>query len=618
MDYNVIAGNILKNVGGAQNVADVTHCFTRLRFVLKNRELANKEIVEKLEGVIQVVEANGQFQVVIGTKVDKVYEAILPMVNREKGNEIKADKGSLGNRILQTISKIFTPLVPAIAASGLIKGLLSVAIRLGWISDTNSTYILLNTASNIIFYYMPIFLAYTSAKALKCSKINAMVLGAFLCHPVIDALIQDVSTVNTIFGLPVIKKAFTIGEATKVFSYTESVIPIILAVIVLHYLEKFLKKWIPDMLEIIMVPVLLVVVGPVGIYVGYAIQWLYQALYSFSPILGGTIVGGLWSVFVIFGAHRALLPIGLNDVAITGTNTLMCFAGSANFAQAGASLGVMLKTKDKDLKQIAMAATIPAFLVGITEPAIYGCNLRLKKPMFCAVIAGAIGGAIMGLGNAVNTGFANNGILTIMTYYGEGTALYQFLAYLIGILVAFLGAAILTYFVGFEDMEKKAESEESIKIEKGSIRITSPVEGEAIKLEDVKDEVFSSEAMGKGFAVMPTTGEVLAPEDCTVSVIFPTKHAIGLTLDSGIELLIHIGMNTVDLNGKFFEQHVQAGMHVTKGTKIVSFDKEAIEKAGYDVTVPVVVSNSNLFKSIETISNGHVDENIEVICVEIK
>lgn len=453
-----------------------------------------------------------------------------------------------------------------------------------------------------------------------------MVLGAFLCHPVIDALIQDVSTVNTIFGLPVIKKAFTIGEATKVFSYTESVIPIILAVIVLHYLEKFLKKWIPDMLEIIlvpglsliiMVPVLLVVVGPVGIYVGYAIQWLYQALYSFSPILGGTIVGGLWSVFVIFGAHRALLPIGLNDVAITGTNTLMCFAGSANFAQAGASLGVMLKTKDKDLKQIAMAATIPAFLVGITEPAIYGCNLRLKKPMFCAVIAGAIGGAIMGLGNAVNTGFANNGILTIMTYYGEGTALYQFLAYLIGILVAFLGAAILTYFVGFEDMEKKAESEESIKIEKGSIRITSPVEGEAIKLEDVKDEVFSSEAMGKGFAVMPTTGEVLAPEDCTVSVIFPTKHAIGLTLDSGIELLIHIGMNTVDLNGKFFEQHVQAGMHVTKGTKIVSFDKEAIEKAGYDVTVPVVVSNSNLFKSIETISNGHVDENIEVICVEL-
>ena len=614
MDYNVIAGNILKNVGGAQNVADVTHCFTRLRIVLKNKELANKEIVEKLEGVIQVVEANGQFQVVIGTKVDKVYEAILPMVNREKGNEIKADKGSLRNRILQTISKIFTPL-------------LSVATRLGWISDTNSTYILLNTASNIIFYYMPIFLAYTSAKALNCSKINAMVLGAFLCHPVIDALIQDVSTVNTIFGLPVIKKAFTIGEATKVFSYTESVIPIILAVIVLHYLEKFLKKWIPDMLEIILVPglsliimlpVLLVVVGPVGIYVGYAIQWLYQALYSFSPILGGTIVGGLWSVFVIFGAHRALLPIGLNDVAITGTNTLMCFAGSANFAQAGASLGVMLKTKDKDLKQIAMAATIPAFLVGITEPAIYGCNLRLKKPMFCAVIAGAIGGAIMGLGSAVNTGFANNGILTIMTYYGEGTALYQFMAYLIGILVAFLGAAILTYFVGFEDMEKKAESEESIKIEKGSIRITSPVEGEAIKLENVKDEVFSSEAMGKGVAVIPTTGEVLAPEDCTVSVIFPTKHAIGLTLDSGIELLIHIGMNTVDLNGEFFEQHVQAGMHVTKGTKIVSFDKEAIEKAGYDVTVPVVVSNSNLFKSIETISNGHVDENIEVICVEIK
>lgn len=622
MDYKTVAANILKNVGGAENVTDLTHCFTRLRFVLKNEELANKAVIEKLEGVIQVVVAGGQFQVVIGTKVDKVYDEILPMVNLS-GEKVEAEKGSIWNSILQGISKIFTPLVPAIAASGLIKGLLAIASRMGWVADTNSTYILLNTASNVIFYFMPVFLAYTTAKTMKCNKINAMVLGAFLCHPVIDALIQDVSNPSTIFGLPVIKKAFTIGESVKVFSYVESVIPIILTVIALSYLEKLLKKIIPDMLEIvlvpglsliIMLPVMLVVLGPVGIYVGYAIQWLYQTLYSFSPILGGTIVGGLWGVCVIFGAHRALLPIGLNDVALTGTNTLMCFAGSANFAQAGAALGIALKTKNKDMKQVAIAATIPAFLVGITEPAIYGCNLRLKKPMVCAVIAGAVGGAIMGIGHAVNTGFANNGILTIMTYYGEGTLFSQFMAYLIGIVVAFVGAAALTYIVGFEDLADDGNEVQALPtLKEGSI--TSPVIGNAMKLTDVKDEVFSSEAMGKGIAVMPTENYVVAPEDCKVSVIFPTKHAIGLTLDNGVELLIHIGMNTVELNGKYFEQHVEVGSRVSKGTKIVSFDKEAIEKEGYDMTIPVVVTNSTEFKNIQTVDSGKVDQDTDVIYV---
>lgn len=622
MDYKTVAANILKNVGGAENVTDLTHCFTRLRFVLKNEELANKAVIEKLEGVIQVVVAGGQFQVVIGTKVNKVYDEILPMVNLS-GEKVEAEKGSIWNSILQGISKIFTPLVPAIAASGLIKGLLAIASRMGWVADTNSTYILLNTASNVIFYFMPVFLAYTTAKTMKCNKINAMVLGAFLCHPVIDALIQDVSNPSTIFGLPVIKKAFTIGESVKVFSYVESVIPIILTVIALSYLEKLLKKIIPDMLEIvlvpglsliIMLPVMLVVLGPVGIYVGYAIQWLYQTLYSFSPILGGTIVGGLWGVCVIFGAHRALLPIGLNDVALTGTNTLMCFAGSANFAQAGAALGIALKTKNKDMKQVAVAATIPAFLVGITEPAIYGCNLRLKKPMVCAVIAGALGGAIMGIGHAVNTGFANNGILTIMTYYGEGTLFSQFMAYLIGIVVAFVGAAALTYIVGFEDLSNDENEVQSLPtLKEGSI--TSPVIGNAMKLTDVKDEVFSSEAMGKGIAVMPTENYVVAPEDCKVSVIFPTKHAIGLTLDNGVELLIHIGMNTVELNGKYFEQHVEVGSRVSKGTKIVSFDKKAIEKEGYDMTIPVVVTNSTEFKIIQTVDSGKVDQDTDVIYV---
>ena len=470
MNYKNVAQSILDNVGGPDNVKDATHCFTRLRLVLRNDDLADKAAVERLEGVIQVVESGGQFQIVLGGKVNKVYDEFLQLVNVEGGEEtgIEGDKGSIGNTILQTISKIFTPVVPAIAAAGLIKGLLSAASRLGWVDATSSTYVILFAASNIIFYFMPVFLAYTTAKALKCSEIIAMVLGAFLCYPQIDALVQDVGTKSTIFGLPVVKTAFTIGESTRVFSYTESVIPIILSVIVLTYLERLLKKIIPDMLQlilvpglslIIMLPVMLTVVGPVGAYIGYGMQWLYNAVMGISPLLGGAVVGGLWGVFVIFGAHRALLPVGLNDVSVTsaihncgaGHNTLMCYAGSANFSQAGAALGVMLKTKSKELKQVAGAATISAFLVGITEPAIYGCNLRLKKPMICAVIAGALGGAIMGIGGASNHGFANNGILTIATYYCSDNTMGMFLSYLIGIAVAFFGAAILTYIVGFED-----------------------------------------------------------------------------------------------------------------------------------------------------------------------
>lgn len=633
MDYTRIAKDILENVGGKSNVTSVTHCFTRLRFVLKDESKAKKDVVEHLEGVISVVVAGGQFQVVCGAKVTKIYDEMVKLVGESSQNEGSAKKQKFSlNFVLQKISEIFTPLVPAIAAAGLIKGLLSAAAKLPMFDafTATSTYTILNTASNIIFYFMPIFLAYTAAKALKCNEIIAMVIGGFLCHPTIDAMIQDVGTKSTIFGLPVIKKAFTIGESTKVFSYTESVIPIILAVIVLYFLEKWLKKVIPEILQIIlvpgislivMVPVTLVVVGPVGIYVGYAIQWLYQALYSFSPVLGGIVVGGLWGVCVIFGAHRALLPIGLNDVAISGTNTLMCFAGSANFSQAGAALGVMLKTKSVETKQVAAAATVSAALVGVTEPAIYGCNLRLKRPMICAVIAGAAGGAIMGIGHAINTGFANNGVLTIMSYYGEGTSLSQFIAYLIGIAVAFFGAAILTYMVGFEEVVLEQEDAPSLpetedKIGEADVKIGAPVEGKAISLKETSDEVFASEALGKGIAIIPEKGEVVAPADGTLAVLYPTGHALGFVLDNGAELLIHIGINTVEMNGEGFEKFAAQGDRVKKGQKLVSFDIDKIREKGYDPTVMVLVSNTNNFTKVTGVPAAHVSFDKDIILIQ--
>lgn len=472
MDPAKSAAEILEAVGGKENISDVSHCFTRLRLVLKDEGKVDQKRVEQTEGVIQVVKAQGQFQVVLGAKVEKVYDALLPMAGIEGTGLVDAEtgkpaadepKGKLGDRILQTVAKMFTPLIPAIAAAGLIKGLLTAAklifARQGIDIATSDTYVLLYAASQIIFYFMPVFLGYTAAKALKCNEIIAMVLGGFLCYPQVDALIQDTSTATAIFGLPVVKAAWTIGESTKVFNYTESVIPILLAVLVLMYVERFLEKYVPEILRIIvvpgvslivMLPLTLCLLGPVGIVIGNVIQVVYYALMNFNALLGGAVVGGLWGVLVIFGAHRALLPVGLNDVAVSGRQNLLAFAGAANFAQGGAALGVMLKTKNEQLKGVSASAVISAVLVGITEPAIYGCNLRFKRPMACAIVAGAIGGAIMGAGGVYGDAFANNGVLTIFTYAAFGMTPFVF--YLVGCLVAFVGACVATYVVGFEDL----------------------------------------------------------------------------------------------------------------------------------------------------------------------
>lgn len=324
----------------------------------------------------------------------------------------------------------------------------------------DDTYILMLAASQIIFYFMPVFLGYTAAKALGCNEIIAMTLGGFLCYPQLDEIIQDTASVTRIFGAAVGKSAWTIGDATRVFSYTESVIPILLAVLALVYVERLLRRVIPQMLQIIlvpglslivMVPLTLCLLGPAGIWVGNGIQMVYYGIMGVNQVLGGAVIGGLWGIFVIFGAHRALLPIGLNDVAVSGRQNLLAFAGAANFSQGGAALGVLLRTRKREMKSVAASAVISAALVGITEPAIYGCNLRLKKPMICAVICGAAGGGIMGLGGVYGDAFANNGILTIFTYAAFGMT--KFICYLVGIAAAFFGAAVMTYAVGFDDIE---------------------------------------------------------------------------------------------------------------------------------------------------------------------
>ncbi len=628
MNYNQIAKDIITNVGGCENIKGLTHCFTRLRFELRDSKKAKREVIEHLEGVISVVESGGQFQVVLGTKVTKVYEAILPMVSLEENTaDGSEEKGSVWNRILIAISSMFTPMVPAIAASGLLKGLLTIAritaSKHGMDITVNQTYILIMAATDALFYFMPIILAYTSAKVFKANEFIAMALGGTMCYPAVVSLMTGQDAVS-MFGIAITKA-----------SYASSVIPIIIGVFILAYIQKFLEKIIPEVLKIIlvpgisllvMIPATFMIFGPIGIYIGNGINFIYTGMMNLSPALCGAFVGGMWCVFVIFGAHRALLPIGINDVAQFGHQNLLAFAGAANFSQGGAALGVMLKTKSKDLKTVAASAAISASVCGITEPAIYGCNLRLKKPMIYAIICGAIGGAIMGVGGVYGDSFANNGVLTFATYAAFG--MKTFIYYLVGVAVSFFGAMGLTYLFGFDDIngktgrvsgsnEEAAETQDVLDITSGAdILIGSPVEGTAVPMTSVNDEVFSSMALGNGIAIVPEKGEVVAPEDCTVTLVYPTLHALGLMLDSGAEMIIHVGINTVQLEGKYFEKHVEEGAHVSKGTRLLSFDIEALEKEGYDTVVPIIISNTAAFREVTGITGSGASLEKPVIAIK--
>lgn len=627
MDNHDVAQRILEEVGGKENISSLTHCFTRLRFVLKDKSKANKEVISNLEGVIQVVEASGQFQIVLGNKVEKIYDVLMPMVGElEETNNDNGEKIGIGTKILNTVAAIFTPTVPAIAASGMLKGILAVAALIGLNMygvdiKTYNTYIILNAASDALFYFMPIILARSAAKVFKTNDYIAMILGATLCYPAIVDLMTGENLV-TLFGIGITQA-----------NYVSSVVPIIIAVFVLAYVEGFVKKIMPEVLKVIMVPTLsllvmvpatLMIFGPIGIYFGNVVNWAYYYIMGLSPILLGAFIGGIWCVLVIFGAHRAIIPIGINDVAKTGRQNLLAFAGAANFSQAGAALGVFLKTKNKNLKTVAASATVTA-LFGITEPAIYGANLRLKKPMIYAVISGALGGALMGWGGSYGNAFANQGVLTIPVYAEAGTK--AFVCYLLGCLIAFGGACIMTVVLGFKDLPEenakkvqetltdavKEAINDDLVFEDSDLVVDSPVEGRTISLADVPDEVFASGAMGKGIAVYPSKGEIVAPMDATVSVLYPTMHAIGLTLDNGVEMLIHIGIDTVNLDGKFFEKHANVGEHLTKGQRIVSFDMQGIEAAGYDLTTSVIITNSNNYVAIGSTKDNHIETNSSLL-----
>lgn len=595
MSNKDLSKQIITLVGGEGNVNSVFHCATRLRFKLKDNSKANKAALEKTPGVITVVENSGQFQVVIGNNVSQVFEQIMnetSLQDAEKsGNDDSSESTGVLGKAVDIISSIFSPILGALAGAGILKGLLALILSLDWISGTSGTYLILNAASDSVFYFLPVFLAVTAARKFKANPFVSIAVAGALIYPSVIAAVGSPDPLHFL------------GIKIVLINYSSSVIPIILAVWVQSYVEKWFRSFIHESVRNILVPMfaLLIVIpltflafGPVGSLISEGLASGYTWLYNLSPLVAGAIAGAFWQVFVIFGVHWGFVPIMLSNIATLGYDTMLPILCAAVLSQAGAVFGVFLKSRNPQLKALAGSSTLAA-VFGITEPTIYGVTLKLKKPFIYACISGAIGGAIIAEGGARAISFSLPGLLALPTYFGTG-----FLWVIIGILVAFLLAAILVFVFGFDD--PAADTAASVNpsgpatpttptmIDKEMV--VSPLAGALQPLESLPDEAFASGAMGKGIVIEPSSGKLTSPVNGTVTTVFPTGHAIGITSDGGAELLIHVGVNTVKLKGKHFDKKVQEGDKVVQGQLLLEFDLEAIRAAGFVTSTPVIVTNS--------------------------
>lgn len=608
-DYQKLAKDIIREAGGKENIANATRCATRLRLVLNETPKDAIEKISAMPGVITVVEKGGQFQVVIGNHVGDVFEVVSKELGLGKGGgqEEPEIKQSIPNRIIATMSGVFAPIVYLLAGSGLIQGILIIIKTIVPAAANSGTFQIFDLMSWAPFTFLPVLLAVTAARHFKCDQFTAMACSFALLSPTLTAIIEQVSAGEkfTLFGLQLAKT-----------TYASTVLPALIMVWALSYIERFVKKILPDVIKqlltplicfVITVPLTLLIIGPVSETVANGIAIAYNFLNDFVPVLTAGIFGGFWEVLVIFGVHWGMNPIMLSDLGLNGNYTMGVYVAVAVASQMGAVFGVAMKSKNKEMKNMATSAGITA-IFGITEPTIYGITLRLKKPFICACIASAVGCMAAGLMHSTYYAYAGlPGPITFVNALGDGNT-GSLIGAVVSTLIAVIGAFILVQFVGFDDpAEEKSIRDESKmspsdraetkvdarkKVEEGE-EIASPLKGTLVSLSEINDTVFSSGAMGPGIAVLPTEGRVYAPADGTVSMLFDTLHAIGFVTEKGTEILIHVGMDTVKLNGKYFTAHTESGAEVKKGDLLLEFDMEKIKEEGYELSTPVIVTNSD-------------------------
>ncbi|MFW7364486.1 beta-glucoside-specific PTS transporter subunit IIABC [Vagococcus fluvialis] len=602
--YEELAKNIVKEVGGKENVNSLTNCITRLRFKLKDESKANTEVLKNMDGVVTVMQSGGQYQVVIGNHVPDVradVDAVLGVLEEPTNS---GPKGNLFDQFVDIISSIFQPILAPLSAAGMLKGVNAIlAFALGAGFAESSTYAVFNAMGDGLFLFLPIFIGFTAMKKFGGSPFVGMMIASSLVYTgFIDG--SATATFAEAGGLNFFNIPFSIPPA----GYGSTVMPIIAATAFAAFLEKQLKKIIPDVVKLFLVPFFVALItipltflaiGPVMNIVSDGLGAALIGIQTFSPILYGAVLGFAWQVLVMFGMHWAVIPFAIIALSQGDPTSILTPSGSVSFAQTGAVLAVMLKTKNAKLKELSIPAFISG-IFGVTEPAIYGITLPKKKPFWASSIVGGVIGAItMGLGVQAY----QMGGLGIFRYPSmispDGDiklAIYSMVLDVVALVVGFG----LAWIIGFNDDEptvalnkeeaKKQVSGQGKKISKEEI--VSPVKGNVLPLNQAKDPVFAEGVVGRGAVVEPTEGLVYAPFNGTVMTVFPTKHAIGLISDNGMELLIHIGVDTVQLEGEHFETFITEGQKINTGDKLASFDVKGIEEAGYSSQVLVINTNT--------------------------
>ncbi|MFN3923987.1 MAG: beta-glucoside-specific PTS transporter subunit IIABC [Pseudarthrobacter sp.] len=638
VDYRSLAGDILQGVGGERNIASATHCATRLRLKLRDDSKADQAAIEKLPGVITVMKAGGQFQVVIGNNVPTVYAElgkITKLTDDDAGSDEPVAHGNLFNRFIDLIASIFSPVIWPLAAAGLLKAFLSMATQFGWLDPASQTNVILAATADAIFYFLPVFLAVTAAKRFKTNQFTSMAIAGALVYPSIVALAAQAEPVN-FAGIPMV-----------MMNYTSSVLPIIVAVWLQGYAERFLTRVLPSAIRnfttplltlLVMVPLVLLTVGPVTTFAAQGLSAGINAAFTFAPWLAGAVMGGFWQVFVLFGLHWGLVPGMLNEISTQGYSLLMGPLLAAVLGQAAATLAVLFRTRNKARRTVAGPAALSGFLAGITEPAIYGVNLPLKKPFYFGIAGGVIGGAIAAAGGSGATAFVFPSLLGLPAFSQVGNFGLQLLGTGSAVLIAFL----LTFFFGPREDEAAAVSDAGIPVPEassvalpaaspatasaaagtgavapGTVDIVAPVAGSAVALADVQDKVFASGAMGKGLGIIPADGHIYSPITGTIKAAMKTGHAFGIKSEDGVEVLVHIGIDTVQLQGRGFEAAVTRGQQVRAGDLLAVVDLDVVTEAGYDTTTLVMVTNTAQLGSVEPVAGGTLAHGDTAITVRV-
>ena len=617
-DYNKLAVDILNELGGEDNIVTVARCATRLRLVTQKTPENAKENIAKFPGVITVVEKGGQIQVVIGTNVDKVYNAFIQLIKTDNKVASSENKNIL-NLIIATMSAVFAPFVYVLAASGILQGIL-ILIKLAFPDfGTTGTYQVFNFISWAPFAFLPIFIAITASQHFRCNIYIAVACCAALLSPTwaeLAALIKSGQEVN-LFGL-------ALSETT----YTSTVLPPLFLVWLLSYLERFLEPRLHSIIKpllmpliclVIMVPLTLLAIGPLTANAAHYIANGYNWIVNLAPSVAGGLIGAVWQVFVIFGVHWGITPVIIENINQYGQDSFQAFQTIAVIGQVGAALGFYIKTKNKDMKGVSLSAFVTG-IFGITEPAIYGVNLRYKKPFIYGCVCAALGGIVAGFFTPYYYTYAAlPGPLTIVNAINPEHP-GSFIGVLIGSAIALFGPVLLIQILGTG--ETKSSSTEQIeddtpKVLVDEIKITSPMTGKALPLSEVPDPAFAQKLMGEGIAIEPTDNHVYAPDDAKITAVFErSKHAIGLTLNNGVELLIHCGIDTVNLKNNEFSYHVTLNQEVKKGDLLISFDPDAIRKAGYPLITPIIIVNSAEYQQITL--TDKIDVTTQDIVFDIK